>query len=139
MVLSNQPFTLVRCAAAGLTLWATAATAADRPAPDYYLAALINTTTAQQLALSCPTLSVDLAAMADASGVVINKLEADGFTMTAEQTGMTDSADALAARQDAFVAKHGLTTPSLELVCAAGKAEIAEGTTMGSFLIEVQP
>jgi hypothetical protein len=113
--------------------------AADRPAPEYYLEALIDTTTAQQLALSCPTLSVDLAAMAEASGVVINRLEVDGFTMTAEQTGMTDSADALAARQDAFVAKHGLDTPSPDLVCAAGKAEIAEGTKMGSFLIEVQP
>ena len=118
---------------------ANAVSAADRPAPAYYLEALIDTTTAQQLALSCPSLSVDLAVMAEATGVVINRLEADGFTMTAEQTGMLSSEDALTARQQVFVAKHGLETPTPDLVCAAGKAEIAEGTVMGSFLIEVQP
>lgn len=126
-------------AAMFMSMNAGTVSAADRPAPDYYLEALINTTTAQQLALSCPTLSVDLAVMADASGVVINRLEADGFTMTAEQTGMSASTDALAARQQVFVTKHGLDTPTPALVCAAGKAEIAEGTVMGSFLIEVRP
>ena len=118
--------------------FAGAVVAADRPAPAYYLDALINTTTAQQLALACPSLSVDLAVMAQASGVVINRLEADGFTMTAEQTGMRPSEDALATRQQAFVAKHGLDQPTSERVCAAGKAEIAEGTVMGSYLVEVK-
>ncbi|MEP3920988.1 DUF5333 family protein [Ascidiaceihabitans sp.] len=111
--------------------------AAERPAPDYYLDALIDTTTAQQLALSCPTLSVNLPRVAQATGDVIARLEEDGFTMTAEQTGMEDATDALASRQDAFVTKYGLQNPSADAVCAAGRAEIQEGTVMGSYLIEV--
>lgn len=118
---------------------AHSAVAADTPAPEYYLDALINTTTAQQLALGCPTLSVNLPQIAKATGEVIARLDEDGFTMTAEQTGMTDAAEELAVRQDAFVAKHGLETPSQKAVCAAGVAEIAANTVMGSYLIEVKP
>lgn len=109
----------------------------ERPAPDYYLDVLIATTTAQQLALSCPTLSVNLPAMAEASGAVINRLSEDGFDMTAEKTGMADASAAIAARQTAFVEKYGLDAPTEARVCAAGRAEIAAGTVMGSYLIEV--
>lgn len=118
---------------------AVSAAAQDRPAPDYYLDALINTTIAQQLALACPTLSVNLPRMADAAGAVIARLEEDGFDMTAENTGMADATQELAAMQDAFVVRHGLEAPDQKAVCAAGVAEISAKSVMGSYLIEVQP
>lgn len=124
-------------AAVAFCVATSAVSASERPAPEYYLDALIDTTTAQQLALACPTLSVNLPRVAQATGDVIARLEEDGFTMTAEQTGMEDATDALASRQDAFVTKYGLQNPSADAVCAAGRAEIQEGTVMGSYLIEV--
>ncbi|SPH21732.1 hypothetical protein ASD8599_02483 [Ascidiaceihabitans donghaensis] len=125
------------CAVVAFGVVTGAVSASERPAPEYYLDALIDTTTAQQLALACPTLSVNLPRVAQATGDVIARLEEDGFTMTAEQTGMEDATDALASRQDAFVTKYGLQNPSADAVCAAGRAEIQEGTVMGSYLIEV--
>lgn len=129
--------TSVICAVVAFGAATSAVSASERPAPEYYLDALIDTTTAQQLALACPTLSVNLPRVAQATGDVIARLEEDGFTMTAEQTGMEDATDALASRQNAFVSKYGLQDPSAEAVCAAGRAEIQEGTVMGSYLIEV--
>ena len=117
---------------------AGAAQAAElRAAPEYYLAALIDSSTAQQLALSCSDLSVDPVRMARLSRDIIDRLEADGFTMTADNTGMADASDILAARQADFVSKHGLQAADEARVCAAGRAEIAEGSGMGLLLIDL--
>lgn len=123
------------CGAAG-----AAAAQASRPAPDYFVTGAFETSTAQILALSCPSLSVDLGAMARRSGEVLDRLTADGFTPRTLESDMSDPAPAIAALQDAFRTRRGLPDGASEAeVCAAGAAEIAEGTGIGALLLELEP
>ena len=73
-----------------------------------------------------------------ASGAVLTQLEADGFDVNAADMGMLDASADIQARQEAFVAKHGLAEgASTEAVCAAARAEMADGTDIGTYLVEV--
>lgn len=120
----------------GLILSGTVAAAQDREAPEYFLDAVIATSTAQTLALSCDAVSLNPVNTAQLSQRVLVQLEADGFDTSREDLGMADASDALAERQDAFVEKHGLNTDAGEdSVCAAAEAEIDEGSAIGKLLL----
>ena len=107
-------------------------------APDYFVTTVMETSTAQQVAVSCPILSINPALMADRSEAALARLAEDGFTPDTLETQMANPADAIAVLQDAFMAKHDLGADgSQAAVCAAGKAEIADGTGIGALLLEV--
>ena len=109
-----------------------------RPAPEYFIQAIIATTTAQALAQACSTLSMNPAAFMTETNKVMAQLEADGFDTTKPYEGMADIAPELQRRQEAFLLRHGLEdTPSEETVCAAGEAEIADGSEIGAYLVIV--
>ena len=109
-----------------------------RPAPDYFVDSVMATTTAQQLAVACPTLSFNIIAASRATGPVMERLIEDGFDPDQLESQMTGFAEAMAARQAAFLARHDLSDGAeSEKVCAVGAAEIAEGSDIGSFLTKV--
>ena len=116
------------------------AVAQDRvPAPRYFVETAMETSTAQVLAVNCPTLSIDPVAMARRSEVALKRLTDDGFTPENLMERMEDPSAEIAVLQDAFVAKHGLSDGADQnTVCAAGKAEIAEGSAIGALLLEVE-
>ncbi len=117
---------------------ATPALADLRPAPGYFLDAIVATSTAQQLATSCPEISIDPVVISNATGDVLSRLEADGFDVAADDLGMLDASSDIETRQNAFLAKHALADgASTDAVCAAARGEIADGTQIGSFLLEV--
>ena len=111
---------------------------AARPAPDYFVRAVMETTTAQALARACPDISVNPATISVASGRVLEQLQADGFDAETDDLGMQDPSEAIRAYQDAFVRKHDLDGADTARVCATARAEMAEGTAIGSYLIEVR-
>lgn len=113
--------------------------AALRPAPDWFVETVVAVTTAERLALSCARLSLEGQTVHEATTAVMVRLEEEGFDTTREDGGMQPSTDAFAALQAAFVAKHGLAGETTEeLVCAAGFAEMAEGTEIGGYLMEIE-
>ncbi len=117
---------------------ATPAWAELRPAPEYFLDVIVATSTAQELARACPTVSIDPVVVGNASGAVLSQLEEDGFDVLADDLGMEDTGPGIQQRQDAFVAKHGLADRAdAETVCAAARLEMAEGTQIGTYLVEV--
>lgn len=117
-------------------LAATPAMAEMRPMPDYFVTALVATSAAQAVALSCPRLSVNPVAAVRASERLLAQLEADGFDPGDPASGMDAGTDALLASQQAFMDKHGLDGAGADQVCAAGLREISEGTAIGQLLVE---
>lgn len=116
------------------------ATAPDalRPAPDYYVNAIIDITIAQTLARSCTTISLDPPKFEQLTDAVLAQLTDDGFDPDRPHEQMVDPGEQFAALQTAFMDKHALVEGIGEAeVCAASKAEIAEGTGIGNLLIEV--
>lgn len=129
---------MIRALAITLALGAPALAEELRPAPGYYLDAVMDFTMAEQLARSCATLSVRADAMQARSAEVLARLQADGFDPALPNAGMEDPTMEVLARQQAFVDRHALPeAPGEAEVCAAGLAEIAAETQMGSFLTEV--
>lgn len=114
---------------------------ADRvPAPDYFVASAFATSTAQALAVSCSTLSIDPVAMARHTDEVLAALDADGFTQDNLAERMADPSQAIGLLQAAFLDRHALADGAAEdAVCAAGLREIAESTALGGLLTEVGP
>ena len=125
---------------AAVAATAVPAAAQERvPAPAYFVASTFAVSTAQAVARACPALSVDPVAAAGATGDVLVRLEADGFTPDNLETRMADPTDAIAARQRAFLDRHDLADGApAGRVCAAGRAEIAEGSDVGALLVEVE-
>ncbi|WP_179378462.1 DUF5333 family protein [Jannaschia marina] len=114
-------------------------TAAKVPAPDYFVASAMATSTAQILAVNCATLSINPGAMSAETGRVLDRLGEDGFTAENLVERMEDPADRIAVLQDAFLAKHDLADGAgAEAVCAAGLREISEGSEIGALLLEVE-
>ncbi|MBM2576196.1 hypothetical protein JQC91_07750 [Jannaschia sp. Os4] len=125
--------------AVALLLCATPAMAQEpAPSPDYFVEGVVASAAAQAVALACPTLSVDLGAAARLSEDVLARLTADGFDPQNLLARMEDPQPAIAALQDAFLARHGLAegAPS-EVACAAGRTELEEGSAIGALLLEV--
>lgn len=109
------------------------------PAPDYFITAAMTTTTAQILAQSCTTLSINPVAMMQSTDGTLDALSEDGFTAENLATRMQDPSDQIAVLQRAFLEKHGLSDGATEdVVCAAGLQEIIEGTDIGALLVEVE-
>lgn len=109
-----------------------------RPVPDYFVDTVFLTSTAQTIARACSTLSLDPAATTRLTETVLARLEADGYTSDVIATGMDDPGPAIAALQEAFLAKHDLADGAPEpQVCAAGRAEIAGDTPLGHLMLEV--
>ncbi|PWJ12479.1 DUF5333 family protein [Jannaschia seohaensis] len=129
----------MRLAVAATLALALPAAAEDlRSAPDYFVESVMRTSTANILAVNCAGLSVDLGAISQLSAEILDRLTEDGFTPRILAEEMADPSEAIAVLQDAFLAKHGLATGASEAaVCAAGRAEIAEGSEIGALLLEV--
>jgi hypothetical protein len=129
----------VRVAAFLLLLAAPTSAQEARPAPDYFVEAAMATSTANALAIGCPTLSIDPALAVEVTSTAIERLRRDGFDPRALADEMRDPSAEIAALQDAFRAKHRLADGAPEdAICAAGLAEIAEGTGVGVLLVEVE-
>jgi hypothetical protein len=106
-------------------------------APSYFVETVVATTTAQALAQSCPTLSLNPVTVASGTDDVLARLTADGLDPTQSGAWQEDANRQMQEMQTAFVAKHRLSEPNEDLVCAAGLAEIAEGSEIGRYLVEV--
>lgn len=126
-----------------MKIWTVAAVFAAGPAmaelremPDYFVAALVSTSAAQAVALSCPTISVNPVAAVQASQVLLDQLEADGVDVSDPAADFLPGDDKLAAAQSAFMDKHQLEGANADAVCDAGRAEIAEATAIGALLLE---
>lgn len=129
---------MIRAALITCALCATPAWAELRPAPGYFLDAIVATSTAQQLAQSCPEISVDPVVVSKASGDVLTQLEADGFDVNAADLGMLDATEEILKRQADFLDKHALSDGAeTDDVCAAARQEMAEGSQIGTYLVEV--
>jgi len=104
--------------------------------PEYFISEVVSAATAERIANFCPTLSVNPLTGRDRSAVVFERLLADGIDPQTfpQGTGATEIQEQTAA----FVEKHGLQEPTVETICEAGRAEIAEGTVVGLYLVEVQ-
>lgn len=130
-------FMRIKLAAVGMLVAGTAL-AADRTAPAYFLDTVMAASTAQQLALACPSVSVNLDVVSKASGDVLEKLKADGFDTTSETLGMQDTNAEFAKRQAAFLAQHDLAEGAdADAVCSAARVEMAQNTQIGAYLMEV--
>ncbi|WP_298257145.1 DUF5333 family protein [uncultured Litoreibacter sp.] len=123
--------------AAATFLVAAPALADMRPMPDYFVSALVATSAAQSLALSCAELRVDPLAVIQASEALQMKLEADGFNSKDPFVDMESGEAQLTKAQQVFADKHQLETASGEAVCAAGRSEISQGSDIGALLVEV--
>jgi hypothetical protein len=107
-------------------------------APDYFVASAFETSTAQALARSCTTLSIDPVAMAAHTDDVLARLDADGLAPDTLLDRMEDPSKAIATLQAEFVERHGLSDGAPEAaVCAAGRDEIERGSALGDLLTEV--
>ncbi|WP_371157740.1 DUF5333 family protein [Jannaschia sp. 2305UL9-9] len=124
---------------AGLFLIATPAVSQGVPAPEYFVATAMQTSTAQILAVNCATLSIDPGAMALLTDRTLRQLSEDGFSPETLAEQMEDPSEAIAVLQDAFVARHDLAEDVDEAkICAAGRSEISEATPIGALLLEVE-
>lgn len=130
---------MIRASLIALCCMATPGFAQDKlPAPDYFVDTVMATSTAQMLAVSCPTLSIDLARASILSDGVLARLAEDGFEPDTIEARMEDPSAAVGALQEAFVAKHGLVGQvTAERLCEVGRVEMAEGTGIGSLLMGV--
>jgi hypothetical protein len=108
------------------------------PAPEYFVDTVMATSTAQMLAVSCPTLSVDIARASLLSEGILARLAEDGFEPDTIEARMQDPSAAVGALQEAFVAKHALVGQvTAERLCEVGRMEMAEGTGIGTLLMGV--
>lgn len=122
-----------------LALLAAPAAAETVPAPAYFAEGVFASSTAEALARACPTLTMDPIRAARMSEEVLRRLARDGFDPANLLTRMDDPAPAIAALQDAFLARHGLADDtSPRAACAAGHATMEEGTPVGALLREVE-
>lgn len=108
------------------------------PAPKYFIDTVMATSTAQMLAVNCPTLSIDIARASLLSEGVLARLAEDGFGPDTIEARMEDPSAAVGALQDAFVVKHELVGQvTADMICEAGRTEMAEGTGIGILLLGV--
>lgn len=115
------------------------ASAQDRTvAPDYYIDGVFAASMAQQIALSCPTLSVNPVATSTLSGGVLARLESEGYDITNLDFDVRAGQRALDQRVAAFGERTGLQSGALtETVCLAGQREIEAATEVGKLLLIV--
>lgn len=107
-----------------------------REMPDYFVEALVSTSAAQAVALSCAAISINPVSAVQASEALLIQLEADGVDVSDPSASFTSGDDKLAAAQAVFMNKHQLEGAGMDAVCAAGRSEIAEMTAIGLLLVE---
>ena len=111
--------------------------AAETAAPDYYSEALFAVSTAETLVNFCPGIGLDTAALNAAAEAVLNRLAADGIAGDAI-VSLSGVQPAVAVLQAAFTERHGLAEPSEAAICAAARAEMADGSAIGQILTEAE-
>ncbi|MEL6688964.1 MAG: DUF5333 family protein [Pseudomonadota bacterium] len=111
--------------------------AAETVAPDYYAEALFAVSTAETLVNFCPEIGLDTAALNTAAEAVLNRLADDGIGGDAI-VSLSGVEPAVAELQAAFTERHGLSEPSESAICAAARAEMAEGSAIGQILTEAE-
>ncbi len=119
-------------------LMSTGPVAAElRPAPDYFVGAIISTDVAKAIAVNCPKLGVNQTVVEAMSKNVLTWLMNDGFDDEDPVSGMADFSDQLFALQQRFFEKHALKGANAAQVCAAGFKEMKAKTDVGNLLVEV--
>lgn len=109
-----------------------------RVAPDYYIDGVFAASMAQQIALACPTLSVNPVATSTLSSGVLARLESEGYDITNLDFDVRAGQQALDQRVTAFGERTGLQSGALtETVCLAGQREIKAGSDVGKLLLTV--
>ena len=129
----------MRALLAAVCLVASPALAQDtlRETPDYFAAAVFDVSTAQALARSCATISVDPVATVQRSEALLTQLVEDGFSTEAPHLEMDNPDAAIRELQAAFVERYGLVEPSEERVCEVARLEITEGSGIGTILLDL--
>ncbi len=121
-----------------LGLTAMPALAQDGPrAPDYFVDVVVASGIAQQLALSCPDLSLNPQTVAKDSDDLLNRLADDGITDPNSMPWAEDANARIDTQVQDFLLQYRLDEPSEEKVCGAGKTEILNETTVGRYLLDV--
>ena len=118
-----------------LALCVSPIVAASQEMPEYFLDEIVAASWAEQVAKFCPQLSVNPISAAQLSQALLERLSEDGIDLDTVEAA--SDADAIAQRQAVFLEKHGLIEPDQAAICAAGRAEIAEGSPIGAYLTEV--
>ncbi|MEM9436603.1 MAG: DUF5333 family protein [Pseudomonadota bacterium] len=125
-----------RTAILALTWAGVSSASAEIAAPDYYIEALFAVSTAEQLANFCPEIAFDLSYANTRSNALLERLAGDGISGDA-LTVMAGIEEGVAKLQEAFVARHGLASPSGDVVCEVARSEIAEASAVGAYLKDV--
>lgn len=120
-----------------VTVLAAVPALAETPtaAPDYYVDALFAVSTAELLVNFCGDVGLSTERLNAQAEAVLDRLSEDGFAGD-QIVHLSGVEDGVASRQDAFMARHGLESPTEALICAAARQEIAEGTAIGAVLVE---
>lgn len=119
-------------------LMAGSAMAQEGPrAPDYFVDIVVASGIAQQLALSCPDLSLNPQSVAKDSDALLDRLAEDGITDPNDMPWAEDANLRIDAQVQDFLTQYELDEPSQEKVCGAGKTEILNATAVGRYLLDV--
>lgn len=133
---------VVRALAYALILAGPAAAQEDAPdlppAPDWFVEAVVDITTAQRIAHSCTALEVDIGLVQEVSNQTMARLMSEGYDISRDDGGMLPSREKFAQRQQAFMERHDLAATQIteDMVCAAGRAEMEDTTGIGRLLLE---
>lgn len=108
-------------------------------APDWFVEGVVDLTTAQRIALSCRALDVDVEVAQAGSNAIMARLMSEGYDISREDGGMLPTREKFLARQMAFMERHEMAEGQIseDMVCAAGRREIAEDSGIGRYLTEV--
>jgi hypothetical protein len=111
-------------------------TGQPRDLPPYFYDALLSSELARTLAREC---SGDLGYNDDTWNTLLPQIEqqllADGFTAGELQAILSEvPVERIRADTESYIAENALDTDRPQTFCAAGRSEIAAGSTVGSFL-----
>jgi hypothetical protein len=111
-------------------------TGQPRDLPPYFYNALLSSELARTLAREC---GGDLGYNDDTWNTLLPQIEeqllADGFTTGELQAVLSEvPVDRIRADTESYIADNALDTNRPQTFCAAGRSEIAAGSTIGSFL-----
>jgi hypothetical protein len=109
-----------------------------RPTPAYFAEAVFDMSTAQALARSCSSISVDPDAAAERASALLAALAEDGFSTDTPFAEMREPDAAIRDLQQDFVGRYGLQQPDEARVCAVAGEEIDAGTGVGLLLTRGQ-
>ncbi|WP_298846630.1 DUF5333 family protein [uncultured Ruegeria sp.] len=90
---------------------------------------------AQQIAIGCPTLSVDRSRIARSMKATADDLEAKGYRES-DFKYLEENMPRKRIQDDAirYIQERGIVVGVPETMCSAGRSEIAKSSTIGTFL-----